>query len=410
MPWRFADPASAKAVVPPNLWPGPFLEGRTTYDPRIERYRWAFSPRLLEACVRAGCRLTPYQASVVAEAELHAAFLYIDAQPADGNIFGVIYDATSGALPNAEIVSKANRSRLNAETSAKHETNPETPEWERGGFADGAKEIVYDLLRDYNPNDIGAAVRLVPFLTRAKRPIAALAEWCDVYCRVYSVAAAIGKTAPNDPALRRVLAAVNDSVNAHLATELELYAHMLGVDRLYGIDRHYSDRPYYDSISRMAWVAARPASASTISQSPIANLRVNILPYTMTYAAGNLNQAYDVTPTQGSVGLVKRARQDLRTLMDFWRATLLPFYPAWLKEVLLAVASALAKALARELSTAIRALAGAALGDIPLPETIDMLKVHANDSDQTVRAAVQQSIASIQLALRDQTPALDWTQ
>jgi HEAT repeat protein len=107
---------------------------------------------------------------------------------------------------------------------------------------------------------------------------------------------------------------------------------------------------------------------------------------------------------------VKRARQDLRTLMDFWRATLLPFYPAWLKEVLLAVASALAKALAREPSTAIRALAGAALGDIPLPETIDMLKVHANDSDQTVRAAVQQSIASIQLALRDQTPALDWTQ
>src|ERR1043166_4148750 len=210
MTWRFA---ATRSDSPPS---GVAPAGRLLFHERLGRWRWAFQPTIALARELLGGVLSSAQAAAAVSDELRRAVAYVHAQLPDSTVFGTVYDESTRAVAAAASLGRAESSKQNAAKAAAQETE-DVPEYQRGGYADGAAEILYDLLAVDNPNDLVAACRLVRYLHLAERPDEAVAEWCDVYCRAASLSDVLQRAAANAPELKLAEDAYDAVVKAGLA-------------------------------------------------------------------------------------------------------------------------------------------------------------------------------------------------
>jgi hypothetical protein len=370
MSWRFSDPHTA-----------PYGSGRPDrvhlgFDQRLGRWRWAFKPAIDDARRRVGRDLTGEEAAVALAPELGLAFQHIAAEPPDATVFGTIYVTGADRVTGGN-AAKAKDSRKHAEVTASRAADPSTPDFLREGLMLGAAEVIYDVLRDYAPNALGAATMLVRCFHSAHDDSSALAEWADRYCRVYSAAIACGRLPANDPVRAAVLAAYQPDRYSMLTIELESDALQLGVYRLFD---------------------PAPLAALPVVPMPLDELAS----YIQTYEINWLNMVCQTPDHMGyfqlGPGTLRRLGESVHAMVKMWKGLHLATFPPRMKEVMIHAAVAANQVLVKPLPyeiTEIRVAACQAMGKIPMMETLDLLRPHAEGSDSPVKTAASQAILDI---------------
>jgi len=369
MALRYKDQA-----VPP-LPVGHRLAARMKYDQRLGRWRWGFRAALDQARLRTGRDLTTAEAVTAIEPELAVALTYIGTEPPDANVFGVIYELSSGRLGDT---GKAVDSRKRAEATVQKAMAPETPDFIRPGFIAGAVDILYDVLKDLDPNELLAGCKLAHFLHLSKQPLDALAEWAEVYCRAISAENVLQKLNQDDPTKARLVQAYGPFLHGVLTAELASTSGLLDAWRLYEPAR---------------LIELRDIRTLTDVVKGVVELRVNWL--NMVCKDGYSMQYYQLGP-----GTIQTTRNAVQALFKSWRNMQLPVYPRQMKEVLLQCVNIFDKLLASVIPTVlqvteIKIKTCEALGEIPLLETIDVLKKYQQHPDPVIKKKVEDAIVLV---------------
>jgi hypothetical protein len=374
MALRFADPAISPL---PEAHP---MAAHLKYDERLGRWRWGFSATLQLARQRTGRDLTPEEAVAAIAPEFAASLAHIDAEPPDQTVFGVVYELNPAIRRGPADAAKAAQSRKNAEAVVDKALAVTTQDFLREGFIAAAVEILRDSSRGAEGNNLQAASELVRFLYLARTRLEALAEWADLFCRVASAAGVFRRLGrPDDPIRARVAAAYQEFQTGLLTMSLESDSILLEARRLYDPAR----------------LAAFPLRPSTIDEAA---------QYLRTYSVNWLQMVCQTPDTmryfQVGVGTVERVREAVRALFRVWREAHLAVYPPVMKAVLIECAGALNLLLTRPVPvhSDFRVAACLALGEIPLYETVDLLKPHLQDADPAVRKQADEALRQIAAA------------
>jgi hypothetical protein len=340
MPLRFSDPNSRPS-------------GTVVFDGTLRRWRWGFR----------GSRDS-------LRAEVAVALAHIESNPPDQTVFGVIYDPTAGKRSAADM-SKATASRKNAEITAK--TALGAVDFMREGMMMGAVEIIQDVRREYNPNDLWAADAVIRFLHLAKAEQAAIAEWADLYCRVASAASTFRRSKPGDPTLQRVREAYEEFFTSVLPLGLEGNAQLLEI------------RGAYDAVP----IVDLPMRNTVIDETAT---------YLEIYGANWLSMVCQSADSmryfQLAPATFQHVQDSIETMMRAWKASNLPVYTPRMRQVFLKCIGALGLALERPVPvrpTEIRVAACRALGAIPIPECQAYLQKHLQYPDPIVRKEVEEA-------------------
>jgi hypothetical protein len=367
MAWRFTDPKT-----PPEAAAGPSPHLR--FDTRLARWRWDFAGHLERAQQRVGRDLTPAEAAAAVGPEVALALSHIEASPPDQTVFGSIYEQGAAGRRLPVDARKAAESRKHAEAVSAKALSGSTPDFMREGLYLGAVEVLYDILKHHNPNDLEAAGGLARFLHLSRQNLAAMAEWADRYCRAAS-AASVFRRIPQtaDPVRAGVAAAFHDSLTKLLVTSLSSDAQLLEASTLFKPER----------------LSGMPLRASTLES-------------VAEYVRSTANWLNLVCQTKGHMafyqlgtGTIQRVRTAVQTLLRVWRESHLEVYPPSMKQVMIECATALVQILDKELpykQTELRVAACRAMGDIPLFETIHLLQARMEHHDPVVKREIGEAI------------------
>jgi hypothetical protein len=367
MAWQLSDASS----IPET--------GRTdarrflVFDKTLGRWRWGFRAALEplpESC-------TEQEALRALAPLLKAAEEYIDSNPPDGTVFGIIGELGSGALPGPGQLAKAGQSRKNADSAARREVGPDVPEWQQGAFIAAAIEILFDLLRVENPNDLAAACLLARYLRVAGRRRDAFAECCDVYCRALSLGSVLERASAQSTETARVSHAYQKLLNDGLVWQIADTCALLGLAGI--VDRARMDRLLPPNSPVLQVAAHLVSEANWITM--------------VTTDASHMGYFQFVA------GTVHQYRKHLLTLLKLSFDAGVSVHPPAVKDAVLKSIALMDRVMTRSKSQDVRIAASDTLEIIHLQESIDVLKKYSNDDDLAFRQRAQIAIATIQQAL-----------
>lgn len=365
MAWRFSE--RGRRIV----WAGRDVSPADGFDANFGRKRWPFAGVLQRAASAAGKPLTPEQAVAAIQPEFRTALDYLDAQPADESVFGVIYDVSSGAVVKDK--DGAERSRKNAATYI--QTGSEQGS-EGGGdvFLEEAATILYRILKEDNPNHLAAQLSLVRCLHQLHRP-EALAELCDLYCRLASAGLVMERMTAADPVRQRMLEAYKPFRTSGFMNEVMSTADLLGARIMFdpmrltafalGDDGMLEEWAGYIQLYDINWLIK-----ATVDESH------------MGY--------YGFGP-----GTIVRLQRSIKVFFKLWKKANLRVYPARMKQMLVKCIEVLDSILGKVSRTDVRLRIFETLGEIPLLETVPILQKHLQNADAASKPTIERALISI---------------
>jgi hypothetical protein len=359
MPWRFS-------TLPPGLAPLR-ATGHVSLEPTLKRWRWRFDLTIERAQTLLGAEISLDQAAAALTPAVEATLAHIEAQAADNNIFGVIYEQPPGtppSLPAPALIAQARIAYREAEIDgarADRETDPELA----AGFRQSAVETLYVVLRELNPNHLLAAARLVEYLEKSAKSLTALAEWCDLYCRTISFRTLTQREHGRSGALNGARAAYDDSFLGGLLPELAAAAPRLQATALLEL-------------------SAKGPPAPAIALDDLVILVDQDLNWTkMVFQSDSATGYFQFTPNR-----LHQLQSLIANLYETLFTAGFPPYPPPMRALLSRCAATMELVLTLSHDSAIRQAACEVLSGVHSPDAIGVLTKFKTDADLAVRDRV----------------------